>query len=210
MNPLLIAVPFVLLAAAVASCEKKPKDEEPKRLSSIYRFEKFEICKPVVFKKNTQYPDTIRALAEKWAPVFGVPSSWLISQAYVESKNMPLAQNPSGATGVLQIRFATAKDLVARIAKSKWKNDSRVQKTLAALWHGLRENLLNPDLNVMLAAFYLWHLRSRFGNNHELVAAAYNLGEGKVAKALRNGLPIPLKGQTYVARVIQAKRRGYV
>jgi len=162
------------------------------------------------FKVDVEYPTTARTLARKWARVFAIPSSWIVSQAYVESQNHPLAANPrTGATGLLQIKLTRAHDLVKWISQSKWAVNSIVQKTLKTYWHGLRSNLLEPELNVMLAAFDLHHLRERFGHDHGLVAAAYNQGEGCIARCLAMGSPLPPRAIEYVARVEKAKRRGY-
>ena len=162
------------------------------------------------FKDKMAYPEVVRTLARKWAHVFGIPSSWLRSQAYVESQDHPLAVNPrTGATGLLQIKLIRARDLVKWISQSRWALNSAVQRTLETYWHNLRSDLLAPELNVMLAAFDLHHLRQRFGQNHTLVAAAYNQGEGCIARCLAAGSPLPPRAVEYVARVTRAKRRGY-
>jgi soluble lytic murein transglycosylase-like protein len=162
------------------------------------------------FKADVEYPNTARTLARKWAHIFGVPSSWIVSQAYVESQFHPLATNPkTGATGLLQIKLVRAYDLVKWISQSKWADSSIVQKTLKTYWHGLRSNLLEPELNVMLAAFDLHHLRQQFGYDHRLVASAYNQGEGTITRCLAAGKPLPPRAIEYVARVERAKKRGY-
>ena len=76
-------------------------------------------------------------------------------------------------------------------------------------WHGLRDDLLNLDLNVMLAAFELHHLRRRFGDDREIVHAAYNQGEGRIARCLENGIPLPPRAVEFIARVRRATQRGY-
>jgi soluble lytic murein transglycosylase-like protein len=217
MNIWLITIGTVLvaLAAAARSAEastdgnhKSPSVSQPTWL--VPAVKPYDLSN-VTFEPKIEYPETTRALAKKWAPVFNVPSSWLISQAYTESQNMPLAVNPiSKATGVLQIVHVRAKDLVKWIARSPWKDHPMVSGTLAKHWRGNREDLLNPDLNVMLAAFDLNHLRARFGNNHRLVAAAYNQGEGRISRHLAANIPLPPRAVEYVARVERAKRKGYV
>jgi soluble lytic murein transglycosylase-like protein len=162
------------------------------------------------FDPAIEYPDTARKLAKKWARVFQIPSSWLVSQSYAESLNHPTATNKSGATGLLQIKLTRARDLVKWIEMSRWKASALVQNTLKRYWHGLRHNLLDPDLNVMLAAFDLHHLRQRFGSDHRLVAAAYNQGEGRISRCLAAGHSLPPRALEYVARVERAKRMGYV
>ena len=164
---------------------------------------------PESYEEGVEYPIPVRDKAVKWARVFEVPSSWLIPLGYVESRNQPLARNKSGATGAVQIKLARAKDLVTWLGRSKWKAHQEAQAILAMFWHGLRDDLLNLDLNVMLAAFELHHLRRRFGNDHRLVAAAYNQGEGCISRCLRQGLPLPARAVEFIARVRRAQLMGY-
>ena len=161
------------------------------------------------YEKGMAYPLPFRDKATKWAKIFEVPSSWLIPLGYVESKYQPMATNKSGATGATQIKLARARDLVTWMSRSKWKANQEVQAILAMFWHGLRDDLLNLDLNVMLAAFELHHLRRRFGNDSEIVHAAYNQGEGRIARCLERGLPLPARAVEFIARVKRATQRGY-
>ena len=156
-----------------------------------------------------EYPGTIRDKATTWAKVFEIPSSWLISLGYVESKNQPLAKNKSGATGATQMKLVRAKDLVTWLSRSKWKAHQKVQEILAMFWHGMRNDLLNLDLNIMLAAFELHHLMRRFGNDHQLVMAAYNQGEGCISRCLKQGRPLPARAIKFISRMRIARQRGY-
>jgi soluble lytic murein transglycosylase-like protein len=164
---------------------------------------------PETYEAGVEYPEPVRDRAVKWAKVFEIPSPWLISLGYVESRNQPMAKNESGATGALQIKLARAKDLVTWLNRSKWKTHQRVQEILSAFWHGMRDDLLNLDLNVMLAAFELYRLGRRFGGNHRIVSAAYNQGEGHIARCLERGLPLPARAIEFIARMERAKRLGY-
>jgi soluble lytic murein transglycosylase-like protein len=213
LNPIYWMIPMVGLFGLISTGEVRASDVTA---ALEYPVSDLVCCLPgSPYQAGIAYPMTIRDLAKKWAQIFEIPSSWIISQAYAESRNHPLAENPSGATGVLQIKIARALDLVKWLGTSKWWAYDIVQETLASHWHGLRSDLLNPDLNVMLAAFDLHHLGRRFGMNHDLVAAAYNMGEGAMArwkkeKELDKSLPLPPRAAIYVARVKSAKRRGYV
>jgi soluble lytic murein transglycosylase-like protein len=165
---------------------------------------------PEIYEVGVEYPSLVREKAVKWAKVFEVPASWLISLGYVESRNQPLAKNKSGATGAIQIKPARAKDLVTWLSRSKWKAHQMVQEILLTFWHGMSNDLLNLDLNVMLAAFELHRLRRRFGDNHEIVHAAYNQGEGRISRCLAKGLPLPPRAIEFIARVRRARQLGYV
>ena len=170
-------------------------------VSSLPALENYEV--------GVEYPSSVRDRAMRWAKVFEVPASWLISLGYVESRNQPMAKNESGATGALQIKLARARDLVTWIGRSKWRAHQGVQEILARFWNGMRDDLLNLDLNIMLAAFELHHLRRRFGNDHHVISAAYNQGEGCIARCLERGLPLPARALEFIARLERAKQQGY-
>lgn len=213
LNPIYWMIPMVSLAGLLATGEVRAHDVAD---ALEYPISDLVCSLPgSPFKPDIAYPDTIRDLSKKWARIFEIPSSWIISQAYAESRNHPLAENPSGATGALQIKIVRALDLVKWMQSSKWWAHDLVQTTLALYWHGLRSDLLNPDLNIMLAAFDLHHLSRRFGKDHDIVAAAYNQGEGAIARwrqeqRFNKTLPLPPRAAVYVARVKGAKRRGYI
>jgi soluble lytic murein transglycosylase-like protein len=156
-------------------------------------------------------PELVDASARRWSHVFDVPISWIRSQAYAESRNVPTAENArTGALGVLQLLPSTAAWLVVSLMKSKFSRNKRVAGTLKSKWTGKKEDLLDPDLNVMLAAYYMLILRNRFGNDHRLVAAAYNTGPNKIARLLSAGQPLPHESLTYLAMVADAKSRGFM
>lgn len=166
---------------------------------------------------NRPYPETVRALAEKWGPIFGVEPGWIISHAKVESSNRPLVYNPRGnAWGLMQLKPGTAEDAVRWIKGAGMAKDPRVKKVLMTSWRGQGEDLWNPELNLMLGTFYLRkirdHFKEKFGrDDHELVAAAYNQGPGAVRKALRSGDFEPTKEmQHYIAKIAEAKSEGFV
>jgi len=170
-------------------------------VSSLPALENYEV--------GMEYPNSVRDRAVRWAKVFEVPASWLISLGYVESRNQPMAKNESGATGALQIKLARARDLVTWIGRSKWRAHRGVQEILARFWNGMRDDLLNLDLNIMLAAFELHHLMRRFGRDHQVVSAAYNQGEGRIARCLERGLPLPARALEFLARLERARQQGY-
>jgi soluble lytic murein transglycosylase-like protein len=160
------------------------------------------------YEREVEYARPVREQAVRWGKVFGVPSSWAISQACAESRNRPLASNKSGATGVLQVKLARARDLVRWLKTSSWRADREVLAVLSEMWHGARRDLYQMELNVMLATYDLRHLMGKFGRNHDVVAAAYNQGEGRIARCLAAGKPMPARAVEYVSRVARAKSKG--
>lgn len=169
------------------------------------------------------YPITVRALAEKWGQIFGVPPSWIISHAWVESTNHPKAMNPDGpAWGLMQFKLPTATDvgnmLRAIVRKCKGQEESEecppkieiIARVLKS-WRGKGDDLFHPELSVMFGAFYIRHLMKRlgeYGEDQKIVAAAYNQGRGAVMKALRAGkLTPPMKH--YLAKIAEAQEKGF-
>lgn len=176
---------------------------------------------------NGAYPETIRALAVKWGKIFHVPTSWIVSHAWVESKNRPKAMNPNGpAWGVMQMKLPTAKDTAAALASyvrkckkgySSMSTQTCSQDALGLIsrllkqWHGNGEDLFNPELAMMFSVYYLSVLIEKlgeYGTDQKLVAASYNQGRGAVMKAIKAGkLTPPMKH--YLAAIEQAKEEGF-
>jgi len=152
------------------------------------------------------YTATVQALAKKWGPVMDVDPLWIVAHCKVESSMQPLAHNESGnAYGLMQIKPATAVDIVRLIKAEGLSKDPRVSPVLKN-WKSEPENLFNPELNLMLGAFYLGYLKKKFmTDDHKIVAAAYNQGPGAMRKALREKkLTAPMSH--YVASIEAAKR----
>ncbi|WP_425256841.1 lytic transglycosylase domain-containing protein [Rubrivivax sp. RP6-9] len=103
--------------------------------------------------------------------------------AHVESRHNPAAVSPAGARGVMQVMPATG----ARFGVAR-----------PAALHEVRTN-------IEVSATYLKLLQRRFGNQLQLVLAAYNAGEGAVE---RHGRRIPQNGETpgYVQQVLAEYR----
>jgi len=86
----------------------------------------------------------------------GVPLSLLVATAYEESRMNPKAHSGAGATGLLQLMPATARDL--------------------------RLDGDDPATNVLAGARYLRQMIDRFGSV-DLALAAYNAGPSAVEQA---------------------------
>ncbi len=115
----------------------------------------------------------------------------LVWAAEVESTMNPEARSPAGAVGLFQLMPATARSLGLKTAYP----DQR----------------LDPEANARAAARYYKRLQARFGS-WPLTLAAYNCGEGRVAKAMKqSGSPdfdaiarqLPLETRMYVPRVLE-------
>lgn len=105
--------------------------------------------------------------------------------AHVESRHNPRAVSKAGARGVMQVMPATGK---------RFGVDNPEQ------------TLLDAPTNLRASAAYLRTLRTRYGDDLRLMLAAYNAGEGAVAKAGGTVPPYP-ETQAYVRDVLAVYRR---
>lgn len=95
----------------------------------------------------------------------------------------PMAVSAAGARGLMQILPATA-----------------------ARFRVPANSLFDPAVNIETGARLLKALQRRFGNDRELVLAAYNAGEGAVAA--HRGIPPFPETRAYVARVLERYARS--
>ncbi|HEU0202213.1 MAG TPA: lytic transglycosylase domain-containing protein [Burkholderiaceae bacterium] len=105
--------------------------------------------------------------------------------AHVESRHNPKAVSPAGARGLMQVMPATARRFGVGDPERA---------------------LFDAETNLRAGAAYLRTLRRRYGNDLNLMLAAYNAGEGAVAK---HGGVIPpyAETQNYVRDVLAVYRR---
>ncbi len=134
-------------------------------------------------------PKRYRAAVESAAEEFGVESELLYAVIRAESGFRADAVSSAGAVGLMQIMPATAR--------------------FACACMGEELDLFSPQDNIRMGAWYLSYLQKRFPPRR-LTLAAYNAGEGTVARWLRDpalqteggGLRIPFaETAAYVKRV---------
>lgn len=97
-----------------------------------------------------------------------IDPAWILAITRQESAFVPHAKNPSGATGLMQVRHGTARDIAQR------------KKIL----YGSESQLLEPYTNIQLGSGYLRMMMDQHSNNAVLATAAYNAGPGRVRKWL--------------------------
>ena len=104
--------------------------------------------------------------------------------AHIESRHNAHAVSPVGARGVMQVMPATARRFGVTDPE---------------------QTLFNANTNLRASAAYLRLLRTRYGDDLQLVLAAYNAGEGAVDKHGGTVPPYP-ETQAYVRDVLAVYR----
>ncbi len=127
---------------------------------------------PPLLRRGSAYDVHIQAAAEK----YGLAPPLLRAVMAVESNFNPGAVSEKGATGLMQLMPATARDMSV-------------------------DDVLDPGQNIDGGARYLRHLQNQFGNDLEKVLAAYNAGPEAVR---RSGGAVPpfRETQAYVKKVL--------
>jgi soluble lytic murein transglycosylase-like protein len=158
--------------------------------------------------------EDIEAAGDQWGAIFGVPTSWILAIAKIESGFKPDTVNWSirsiplgGAWGPLQMTATTAGDWAKRLASHE---DAYVRE-VAARWHGNGQALIDDlELAVLLSTAFMARLKNEFGT-FALTAAAYHQGAGKIRQMLKDGIApadipmrLPPKGKEYVQLALAA------
>ena len=129
---------------------------------------------PAVPNSEPETGATVNALVSSIARRHNVEPSLVDSVIRVESNYNPNAVSPKGATGLMQLIPSTAK----RFGVS---------------------NTFHPAQNIEGGVRYLKYLMQLYGGDERLALAAYNAGEGAVAKY--KGIPPYPETQNYVYQV---------
>ncbi len=109
-----------------------------------------------------------------------------------ESAFMPDARSPVGATGLMQLMPATAKQTARKSGLSFSPSD-----------------LVQPEKNIALGSRYLNQLLGQFGGNRILAAAAYNAGPSRVRQWLtKEDAKLPY--DIWIETIPFQETRGYV
>lgn len=146
------------------------------------------------------------ALARKYAPIFDTPIASIMAIAEIESQHNPRKVNMArvekgGAWGLGQ-QMADEADYKVNLIRKHYASKFPQLRPVLARWRGQPENLLDPDLGMVLMAWQLGRLHRIFGD-FATVAAAYHQGENAVKRRVDAGQP-PVsaqqpKGLAYVA-----------
>ena len=132
------------------------------------------------------YQDIIRAHARN----YDLDPDLLAAVVYVESRFHPDAHSDAGAIGLMQLLPETAQGIATRTGGSKF----------------VLSDLQVPEINIRYGAWYLDHLRDRYGDMHTALAA-YHAGQGNVDRWRSEGSGISFpETRAYVSEVERVER----
>ncbi len=127
---------------------------------------------PLLLRRTSEFDEHIRAAAEK----YGLAPSLLKAVMAVESNFDPGAVSVKGASGLMQLMPATARDLFVA-------------------------DIFDPAQNIDGGARYLRQLHDEFAGDLERVLAAYNAGPERVRRS-GGAIPDIPETQAYVRKVL--------
>ncbi|MBR2432473.1 MAG: lytic transglycosylase domain-containing protein [Clostridia bacterium] len=115
------------------------------------------------------YPQEYSEIVSKYAAEYNVPEDVIYATIKVESNFDPEAISVAGARGLMQMLPSTFEWLTGEEHLSE---------------HLTPNLLFDPEVNIRYGTYYLKYLYTKFDYNWNTASAAYNGGEGNVAKWL--------------------------
>ena len=135
-----------------------------------------------------EYEHILRAHGEN----YDLDPALLAAVVYAESRFDPSARSDAGAVGLMQLLPDTARGIALRTGGDRF----------------VTTDLLDPEINVRYGAWYLDHLRDRYGDLR-LALAAYHAGQGNVDDWLARGGQIRFAETREYVRDVSRLRRVY-
>lgn len=136
---------------------------------------------------HLRYPAPFRELTTPYAQQVGIDPAWVYGLIRQESRFMIGARSSVGASGLMQVMPATAREIANKI--------------------GMSSNEINTiEGNIRMGTWYMANVRRQLG--HEVLATAgYNAGPGR---AKRWQASFPLEGAIYAETIPFDETRTYV
>lgn len=116
------------------------------------------------------FPLAHTALIYEYAGEYGLDPAFVCAVIHAESKFKKDALSPKGASGLMQLTEPTAVWLAEKMGLS-----------------GFEPGLINePETNIKIGCYNLKRLLDKYDGDRSLALAAYNAGEGSVARWLQD------------------------
>ncbi|UPQ84368.1 transglycosylase SLT domain-containing protein [Pseudomonas knackmussii] len=141
---------------------------------------------------DIRFPMAYRSSLVNAAKAREIHPSWAFAITRQESAFMADARSHVGATGLMQLMPATAKETARRF-------DIPLSS---------QQQVLNPNVNIQLGAAYLSQIYGQFKGNRVLASAAYNAGPGRVRQWLKGAEHLPF--DVWVENIPFDETRQYV
>ncbi len=119
---------------------------------------------------DIRFPMAHRSTLVSAARAREIHPSWAFAITRQESAFMADARSHVGASGLMQLMPATAKETARRFG----------------IPLSSPQQVLNPNVNIQLGTAYLSQIYNQFNGNRVLASAAYNAGPGRVRQWLRD------------------------
>lgn len=142
--------------------------------SNIHRYQNWGSSEAAILPSYSKNKNAYDHIIRQASQTHGISEGLIKAVMHTESGFNINARSPVGAQGLMQLMPATARRFNV-------------------------SNAYDPQQNILAGAKYLSWLMKRFKGNTDLVLAAYNAGEGNVAKY--GGIPPFRETQDYVRRV---------
>lgn len=144
------------------------------------------------------YPVKYMSEIEEFSQKYGIKKELVTAMISTESKFKKNAVSHKNAKGLMQLKEETAKWCME-------KYDIEANS----------ENLYSPRLNIEIGCAYMHYLLDKFGGSTPLALAAYNAGEGNVAKWIKHqgeekeNLKIPFKETKNYVKLVENREKIY-
>lgn len=142
---------------------------------------------------SVRFPTPYDTIVNQASRQFKIDSAWIYGVIRQESAFNVGARSHAGASGLMQLMPATAKQVARSINQS---NPSR-------------SKLLQPELNVQLGSAYLQQMLQRYNNHQVLATASYNAGPHRVKRWLPD-TDQPMAADIWVDTIPFNETRSYV
>lgn len=116
------------------------------------------------------FPLNYKSSIEQYASEYNIDPPLVAAVIRTESNFNPSAESQMGARGLMQITPQTGKWIAEKLEIVNYRDDM----------------LYDPDINVRLGCWYINYLNDYYGNDFQLIFAAYNGGIGNVDKWLKD------------------------